>query len=321
MLFAMLALTVVVAAAATGPARPLPGVEGSFPASHTWPPPAASNSTLLLPGRALAITAGADACTGTSAGLPAAECSAWLDMYDGTGGPSWAHCSSNRLDPCSCGGLACTDGHITGLDLGSNNMQGTVPVTLSAMTKLTILQLANNKLEGLLPALQFTQYTAYCCLQYDGSNHFACPLPPGADKCNSCGTSITCTPPPPTPVPTPISTPAPTPVMYSCDTTSGQCKLDPKGPLSPVDCIATCKSSPTPAPTLVMYSCNTTAGQCAPDPEGSLSAGECIATCKCVVPHNCGQLNGTTRTVQQPHQRLQRVRQVLQAVDYGAGLL
>jgi hypothetical protein len=43
-----------------------------------------------------------------------------------------------------------------------------------------------------------------------------------------------------------------------------------------------------------MYSCNTTAGQCAPDPEGSLSPGECIATCKCVVPHNCGQLNGTT---------------------------
>jgi hypothetical protein len=88
MSFAVLALTFVVAAAAAEPAQPDPEMEGSFPAPHfhTWPPPAASNSTLSLPGRALAITAGADACTGQSAGLPAAECSAWQDMYDGTGG-------------------------------------------------------------------------------------------------------------------------------------------------------------------------------------------------------------------------------------------
>ena len=88
MTFAALALTFVVAAAAAGLAQPRPEMEGSLPAPHTneGPPPAASNSTLSLPGRALTITAGADACTGTSAGLPAAECSAWLDMYDGTGG-------------------------------------------------------------------------------------------------------------------------------------------------------------------------------------------------------------------------------------------
>jgi hypothetical protein len=91
MIFAMLALTVVVVAAATaatGLAKPLLGVEGSFPAPHTEgpPPPAASNSALLLPGRALNITAGAEACTGTSTGLAAADCSAWQDLYDGTGG-------------------------------------------------------------------------------------------------------------------------------------------------------------------------------------------------------------------------------------------
>ena len=90
MLYAALALTFIDAAtatAATEPAKPLLEVEGSFPAPHTeGPPPAASNSTLSLPGRALAITAGADACTGNSTGLPAAECSAWLDLYDGTGG-------------------------------------------------------------------------------------------------------------------------------------------------------------------------------------------------------------------------------------------
>ena len=87
MIFAALALTFFVAAAAAEPAQPDLEVEGSFPAPHTeGPPPAASNSTLSLPGRALTITAGADACTGTSADLATAECSAWLDMYDRTGG-------------------------------------------------------------------------------------------------------------------------------------------------------------------------------------------------------------------------------------------
>jgi hypothetical protein len=42
-----------------------------------------------------------------------------------------------------------------------------------------------------------------------------------------------------------------------------------------------------------MYSCNATTGQCAEDPSGSLPPGPCIAACKCIMPHNCGQLNGT----------------------------
>jgi hypothetical protein len=29
------------------------------------------------------------------------------------------------------------------------------------------------------------------------------------------------------------------------------------------------------------------------DPRGTQAPGECIATCKGIVPHNCGQLNGT----------------------------
>jgi hypothetical protein len=42
-----------------------------------------------------------------------------------------------------------------------------------------------------------------------------------------------------------------------------------------------------------MYSCNATVGQCVLDPKGSLSPGDCIASCKCATPYNCGQLNGT----------------------------
>jgi hypothetical protein len=88
MIFAALALTFFVAAVAAESAQPDLEMKGSLPGPHTeGPPPAAStNSTLSLPGRALTVTAGADACTGNSTGLPAAECSAWQDIYDGTGG-------------------------------------------------------------------------------------------------------------------------------------------------------------------------------------------------------------------------------------------
>ena len=41
-------------------------------------------------------------CTGMSAGLPAGECAAWIDLFDATGGTKWAHCGGSRLDPCGC---------------------------------------------------------------------------------------------------------------------------------------------------------------------------------------------------------------------------
>jgi hypothetical protein len=152
----------------------------------------------------LATAAAADACTGSSANLNPDDCSAWQDLYGSTKGSSWTKCSSNRLDPCACGGnyVSCTDGRITKLWLGGHNLVGTLPASFSNMTKLTRLVLGENKLTGLLPALTFEQYTSYCCLEDDHhTNLFDCPLPLGADKCNggdpkyngSC--TITCTSP------------------------------------------------------------------------------------------------------------------------------
>jgi hypothetical protein len=54
-------------------------------------------------------------------------------------------------------------------------------------------------------------------------------------------------------------------------------------------------STPPPAPTPAMYSCNSTVGRCVADPRGSMSPAQCIDNCKCITPHNCGQLNGTVR--------------------------
>jgi hypothetical protein len=39
-------------------------------------------------------------CTGASAALPAAECSAFGDLYDATSGAQWSNCNDSRLDPC-----------------------------------------------------------------------------------------------------------------------------------------------------------------------------------------------------------------------------
>jgi hypothetical protein len=41
------------------------------------------------------------ACTGASAGLLPAECSAWQDLYNATDGVNWANCRDKRLDPCT----------------------------------------------------------------------------------------------------------------------------------------------------------------------------------------------------------------------------
>ena len=163
-----------------------------------------------------------DACTGSSAVLPPAECAAWIDLYDATGGARWGHCSGARLDPCGCSGLvasvACAGGHIavinlpycqlagspqslpatlgnltelTDLTLFSNQLRGTVPAELSRLTALTHLSLGENMFTGKLPPLPFARYT-YCCLQQSGglqpgTNHYACPLPAGAGACTGGG--------------------------------------------------------------------------------------------------------------------------------------
>ena len=48
------------------------------------------------------ICNGSSLCTGSSAGLAPAECDAWIQLYDSTGGSDWSSCSGHRSDPCSC---------------------------------------------------------------------------------------------------------------------------------------------------------------------------------------------------------------------------
>jgi hypothetical protein len=74
------------------------------------------------------------------------------------------------------------------LVFGSNQLTGTIPSQLAKLTGLTTLWINDNHLTGAVPSLPFKQYNSHrgCCL-YDVryTNHFACPLPAGANDCNS----------------------------------------------------------------------------------------------------------------------------------------
>jgi hypothetical protein len=63
-------------------------------------------------------------------------------------------------------------------------------------------------------------------------------------------------------------------------------RVDPVG-----GCVADCQGGG--GRHAALYSCNSATGQCALDPKGSQSADDCIAGCKCATPHNCGTHNNT----------------------------
>jgi hypothetical protein len=69
------------------------------------------------------------------------------------------------------------------LEVWVNSLHGTIPHELTTLHKLVDIRLgagSGNRLTGVLPAFNFSQFTSYCVL--NGMN-FACPLPVGADKC------------------------------------------------------------------------------------------------------------------------------------------
>ena len=97
----------------------------------------------------------ADACSGSSTGLNATDCAAWVDLFDATDGPKWANCASLKFDPCGCtvyDSVRCSGGRITYLNLVLNRLVGSIPASIAELEMLTLIDLSENALTGTIPA-------------------------------------------------------------------------------------------------------------------------------------------------------------------------
>lgn len=85
--------------------------------------------------------------------------SALIDLYNSAGGPSWDDrtgwsqgAAAANCDICTWYGITCDNQeNVIGIDLFNNNLVGTVPSSLSTLTKLRTLKLMNNNLSGSFP--------------------------------------------------------------------------------------------------------------------------------------------------------------------------
>ncbi|WP_213999979.1 S8 family serine peptidase [Arsukibacterium sp.] len=86
--------------------------------------------------------------------VPQNQCNALVQLYYDTLGQSWLN-NQGWLDPdtavCDWGGVTCSNGQITALDLSNNNLSGELPAALSALSELTELDLSFNSLSGSFP--------------------------------------------------------------------------------------------------------------------------------------------------------------------------
>ncbi|MGZ4780195.1 MAG: Two component regulator three Y domain protein, partial [Thermoanaerobaculia bacterium] len=94
---------------------------------------------------------------GTSAAaVPQKERDALIAIYDATGGPQWTSSDNWKGSPgteCSWYGVSCNDQETTviGLNVGGNNLHGTIPASIGDLTNLEGLELPYNDLSGPIP--------------------------------------------------------------------------------------------------------------------------------------------------------------------------
>ncbi|MEM7016698.1 MAG: hypothetical protein AAF512_05070, partial [Pseudomonadota bacterium] len=133
--------------------------------------------------------------------IPQADCTALLDLYNSTDGPSWTNNTGWNVSNTPCTdwhGVTCDAGRVSQLFLGQNQLNGTIPASintltglaslrlfinpllsgtipdLSALTNLTVLTLSGNQLSGTIPDL--SALTNLTLLQLN-ANQLTGPIP------------------------------------------------------------------------------------------------------------------------------------------------
>jgi len=84
--------------------------------------------------------------------IPKDQCDALVALYDKTNGRYWSDASTNNWTklshPCLWQGVTCENGHVVELARAHQNLNGTIPLQISALTHLRRLYLDNNTLQG-----------------------------------------------------------------------------------------------------------------------------------------------------------------------------
>ena len=84
------------------------------------------------------------------------ECEALVALYDATGGEGWYENEGWLVSERICSswwGITCMDGHVTGIELFENNLNGELPHEIGNLSKLQDIDLRFNNLSELPPEI------------------------------------------------------------------------------------------------------------------------------------------------------------------------
>src|SRR5450759_232282 len=96
--------------------------------------------------------------TAVQAAIPAGERTVLLNLYTSTNGATWTistDWNGATGTECTWFGVTCNIAGttVTGIDLGGNNLTGTLPANLNTLTNLFDFYVYSNLLTGTIPAL------------------------------------------------------------------------------------------------------------------------------------------------------------------------